>query len=52
LQQNHLPQEMRQRLGMLKLVEFGEAIPNVGIRIRSDAFLIVAPDNFSSEVQL
>lgn len=52
LQQDHLPQEMRQRLGMLKLVEFGEAIPSVGIRIRSDAFLITAPDNFSSAVQL
>ncbi len=51
LQQEGLPHDMRQRLGMLKLVESGEALPNVGVRMRPDAFMIVAPDNFSSEVQ-
>jgi hypothetical protein len=51
LQQEGLPHDMRQRLGMLKLVESGEAVPNVGVRMRPDAFMIVAPDNFSSEVQ-
>jgi hypothetical protein len=51
LQQDHLPHDMRQRLGMLKLVESGEALPNVGVRMRPDAFMITAPDNFSSEVQ-
>jgi hypothetical protein len=51
LQQEGLSHELRQRLGMLKLVESGEALPNVGVRMRPDAFMITAPDNFSSEVQ-
>lgn len=51
LQQDGLPHDMRQRLGMLKLVESGEALPNVGVRVRQDAFMITAPDNFLSEVQ-
>lgn len=49
--QDDLLPEMRQRIGMLKLVEPGSVLPDVGTRVNANAFLIVAPDNFSSEVQ-
>lgn len=49
--QDGLLPDMRQRIGMLKLVEPGQVIPNIGVRVRVDAFMILPPDGFSSEVQ-
>ena len=49
--QDGLLPEMRQRIGMLKLVDVGSVLPDVGARVRADAFMIIAPDDMPSEVQ-